>query len=453
MGRRASHRGKSLPQPRVCPKAQAEEKSQATGCDQTSDAAPRTEGLLTVEGFAQNLPMARSPNTGDTYDALVVGLGAIGSAALYQLSRRGARVLGLDQFSPPHSRGSSHGDTRITRLAIGEGRHYVPLALRSHEIWRELEASTGESLLTLTGGMFFASSQDGSPAHGAADFIGETLAAAEHWGIEHEKLPAEAIGQRYPQFKLHGSERGYWERDAGFVRPERCIAAQLASARHHGAEIACDTRVESIERDADSTLRVESRTHTYRARRVILSAGPWVKRFLPAATRTSFAVYRQLLFWFEVEGSIADFEPPRFPVFIRTAAKREDLIYGFPAVDGPRGGIKIASEQYQETWDPEIPLRPPTEEETQGMYERALPALRIGRRCLRSTACLFTVTLDGEFVIDQHPECPGLWVASPCSGHGFKHSAAVGEMLAELALEGRSRFDPEPFRLARFQRG
>src|SRR5687768_3259046 len=159
-------------------------------------------------------------------DAIVVGLGAFGAATTYQLAKSGARVLGIDQYSPPHALGSSHGDTRITRLAIGEGDAYVPLAARSHEIWRELEAATAKDLLTVTGGLWISSSARRAETH-VKDFFANTLAAARRFGIAHQVLEAKDIGKRFPQFRVSPNETGYYEPGAGFVRPEACIAAQL----------------------------------------------------------------------------------------------------------------------------------------------------------------------------------------------------------------------------------
>src|SRR5574340_773134 len=160
----------------------------------------------------------------------------MGSAALYHLARRGARVAGIDRFSPPHAFGSSHGDTRITRLAIGEGEHYTPLALRSHELWRELEAETGEELLTACGGLVLSSGSATSHTH-VENFFDNTLAAARRFGIAHEMLDAAEIRRRFPPFRVADGERGYLERDAGLLRPERCIAACLRAARRRGATL------------------------------------------------------------------------------------------------------------------------------------------------------------------------------------------------------------------------
>jgi len=395
--------------------------------------------------------MSGEPQNGSQhYDVIVVGLGAMGSAALYQLSKHDARVLGIDQFDPPHDRGSSHGETRLTRLGIGEGRHYVPFAIRSHEIWRELEAATGEKLLTVTGGLFFSGEEQGSPVHGAADFIGETVAAAQAFDIEHEVLDHQQLNERFPQFRYSGRERGYYEPDAGFVAPEKCIEVQLRCAQKMGAEVRTHEPVHRVEPLSDGTARVLTESGAYTAQRVILSAGSWLSRFLPPIHHDKFKVYRQSLYWIEVEGSIEEFHPERFPVFIRTDRLRDDVLYGFPANDGPHGGIKIATEYYDSTCNPEIGCTPVSAEEQRQMLEFSSRFLRVGARCIRATSCLFTVTPDGEFVIDHHPDHSQLILASPCSGHGFKHSAAVGELLAAMGLGLPCELDRSHFGMERF---
>ena len=173
--------------------------------------------------------------TSSHFDTIVVGLGAIGSACLYQLAKRGQRVLGVDRYHPPHSYGSSHGETRITRQAIGEGEAYVPLVLRSHQIWRALEAETGLSLLETCGALILGDPDGAACHHGKTDFIRRTILAAERFGIAHEVLDAAAIQDRFPQFQLTGRETAYFEPGGGYVHPERCIEAQLAMARRHGA--------------------------------------------------------------------------------------------------------------------------------------------------------------------------------------------------------------------------
>src|SRR5438874_8191488 len=181
------------------------------------------------------------------YEVVVLGLGAVGSAAVWQLAKRRRKVLGIGRYSPPHSYGSSHGETRITRLAIGEGPHYTPLALRSHEIWRDIEAQTGADLLTQTGGLIISSAAHTATLH-VADFFANTVTAAKRYGIAHEILSAADIRRRFPQFRVEQGEFGYYETAAGFVRPEACIAAQLQLAKTLGAEI----------RTGETALRFES---------------------------------------------------------------------------------------------------------------------------------------------------------------------------------------------------
>src|SRR5215472_1105150 len=170
------------------------------------------------------------------FPTIVLGLGAMGSAAVYHLARKGCRVLGVDRFSPPHAYGSTHGDTRVTRLAIGEGEHYTPLVMRSHRLWRELEQASGRSLLTSNGGLIISSNAKVAHCH-VDGFFANTLAAAQKYSIAHELLDGREIRRRFPQFKLADDERGYLERDAGFLRPEECVRAHLELAQAHGAEL------------------------------------------------------------------------------------------------------------------------------------------------------------------------------------------------------------------------
>ena len=205
------------------------------------------------------------------HDVIVIGLGALGAATLHQLSQRGARVLGIDQFAPPHELGSSHGDSRITRLAIGEGDECVPFVQRSHAIWRELEARTGRSLMTTTGGLVLAPQGRVAEHHGKPDFVRRTIACAERFGIAHEVLDAAGIRARFPQFQLQGDEIGYHEREAGFVRPEAAIEAQLAVARASGAQVRTGEKVLAVEPVGNGdTVRVRTETASFEAGRVVV---------------------------------------------------------------------------------------------------------------------------------------------------------------------------------------
>jgi len=369
-------------------------------------------------------------------DAIVLGLGAMGSATLYQLAKRGQRVLGIDQYSPPHDRGSSHGDTRITRLAIGEGAEYTPLALRSHEIWREIEAQTGADLLTTTGGLVISSAGPRGTCHGT-EFFANTLAAAQAHGIRHEILDAGEIRRRFPPFAARDDEIGYYEHEAGFLRPEACVAAQLQLAGQLGAVIhRGEKALQFTEEKGVVHLRTEH--GQYRARRLVVTAGPWLPGLLGNTWAGRFTVRRQTLFWFGVRESLEAFLPGRFPVFIWELAGHAQPIYGFPAIDGPQGGVKIASEQHEVATTPETVQREVVPEEVQAMYaQQVAPYFHgVADECVKAVSCLYTMTDDFRFVIEPHPACPGVIIASPCSGHGFKHSAAIGERLALLVAEG-----------------
>ncbi len=384
-----------------------------------------------------------------SYDVIVVGLGAVGSAALYQLSKRGKRVLGIDQFSPPHRFGSSHGDTRVTRLAIGEGKFYTPFAIRSHLIWRELERRTGLELLNTIGGLVMASQSSHYSLHGNTDFLGETVNAAVEHGITHRVLNTEDIRKEFPQFNLIGDEAGYYEPTMGFLRPESCIRAQLILARQNGAKILTENKVLGIIPRHDG-VKIESWRGSFIADKVIISVGAWINNFLSPEYSDLFKVYRQVLYWFDVSNSYDRFREGVFPVFVWKGT--DGFIYGFPAIDGPNGGLKVASEEFNMVSDPDNIDRKISEEEIGKMYDytsRFLPEIR--KNCVKAIACLYTKTSDSNFVIDYLDAFPDIIIASPCSGHGFKHSAAVGETLAEMATSsGRTTLDISPFSLKRF---
>jgi len=382
------------------------------------------------------------------FDVIIIGLGAVGSAALYQLSRRGVRVLGIDRFQPPHDRGSSHGDTRITRLALGEGDQYVQFARRSHQIWRELETEIGGNLLCQVGGLIYGLPSGRTEAHGAADFLQTTIDVARKHGISHEVLAGDRLSERFPQFRFRGDEVGCFEHEAGYVHPESCITAQLEGARRHGAQIRTNELFHGFVEDADG-IHVTTDQGQYTAGRLILSAGSWLPSLMPPLAPRA-RIYRQVLYWFEQEGEHADFMPDRFPIFIRVPDAQSGMFYGFPAIDGPGGGLKIAGEQFECSVPPDEIATEVQPEETAAMHDLAAPHLRITSRCVRATVCKYTVTPDSHFVIDHHPDSEKIWFASACSGHGFKHSAAVGEALAEVALEGKTNFDLSPFKLGRF---
>lgn len=356
----------------------------------------------------------------------------MGSAATHRLAKAGATVLGIDRFHPPHELGSTHGETRITRLAIGEGSRYVPFVKRSHELWREIERESGESLMTLTGGLVMAV-EGAARCHGADDFLATTIAAAREHDVPHELLDPDQVRERFPALELTGRERtAYFEPDTGFVRPERAVAAQLRLAERLGATLHSGERVREVGRGEVRTDRA-----TYAAGRVIVAAGPWAGELLPGH-RERFTVYRQVQFWFEAADDAAYERHRDTPVFIwQLGDADDDFVYGFPPFDR-RGGVKVASEQYATPTTADA-RREVTAEEVRRMYDDyvrdRLPGLT--DRCLRATPCLYTVAAGHGFVVDD----ADVLTVSACSGHGFKHSPAIGEAVAQLVTRGRSDLD------------
>jgi sarcosine oxidase len=387
-----------------------------------------------------------------SFDTIVCGLGAMGSAAVYQLAKRGNKVLGLDRFSPPHANGSSHGESRIIRQAIGEGEEYVPLALRSYELWREVEKDTGKNLLTITGGLTLESQTSQGVLHGRPDFLDQAIRCAQKFHIRHEILDTADVRSRFPQFAVT-DERAYFEYETGILKPELCIESQLQLARKHGAAIQTNERIVSVEGRGNSGVAVTTSRGAYSAEKVIVTAGPWIRNFLPPAYAQLFKIYRQVMYWFGIEDNCrAAFAPPGFPIFIWIFAKGGEFgFYGFPTLDGKT--IKIATEHFTATTDPDNPQRMVDMEERQSMYKNYLQNRlpEISARCRAAESCFYTVTSDSNFVIDVHPDNDRILIASPCSGHGFKHSAAIGEALAQRVIDGTSEIDLGSFGLKRFK--
>jgi sarcosine oxidase len=377
-------------------------------------------------------------------DVVVVGLGAMGSAVCAQLAMRGVPVIGLDQYDPPHPYGSTHGETRMTRVAVGEGAEYVPLVRRSHELWREIEAHTETQLLTQAGGLIMS---------GPGGWLFEgTRGLAREFGIEHETLSSTELRERFPMFAVDEETEGYYEPESGFVRPEQAVRAQLELARRGGAVLRRGERVLDWSACRNGASVVSDRAR-YACQQLILCAGPWLPGLFPEG-RELFAVYRQVQLWFTIREGYEQLRD--MPVFVwdfggeRGGFVHFDGFYGFPAVDGPAGGVKVASEAYETTTEPDGRQHPATAQETARMYRRCIEGRLpwLGPEAVRTVSCLYTCTRGSRFVIDRHPDHEAVLIVSPCSGHGFKHSAAIGEAVAQWVTDGRPELDLSPFQLS-----
>jgi sarcosine oxidase len=370
------------------------------------------------------------------YDVVVCGLGVMGSAALHQLARRGQRVLGIERFAPGHDRGSSHGATRIIRLAYFEHPSYVPLVRRAYALWRELEQAAGQKLLHVTG------IAEMGPPDGV--LVSGTLAAARLHGLRHEVLAAPDLMRRYPAFRLPPDHVAVVQPDGGFLDTERSVQALVALAQRAGASVRTGETVRAIEPRAGG-VRIMTDRGEVDAGTAVVAAGPWVTSLLDLAA--PLRVTRQAMAWF-APNDPAPFGPGLFPVFL--IESRYGIHYGFPPFGG--SGVKVAKHHHgDETVDPETydrALAPADEALIRAALADHVPAAN--GRLIDAQTCLYTVAPDGDFVIDRLPGFPQVIVASPCSGHGFKFAPAIGEILADLATTGTTGHDISRFSLKRF---
>ena len=392
-------------------------------------------------------------------DVAVVGLGAMGAATLCQLARRGVRAVGIERYASPHAWGSSHGETRITRRATGEGAAYGPFVDASGEIWRELEATGGEPLFVRSGVLVIAPADGSASTHAMPDYLSHTAAIARERGIPHERLDGAAIRARFPVFAgASDADAGYLEPGAGYLFPDRCIAAQLALAREHGARIVENAPVHAL-RPFGNGVAIDTPTGTLRAARVVVAAGAWSGELLGAPFDALLTVRRQVLHWFEFEGGTGDEETAGgeafdgMPAFVWLhGATDDDVFYGFPPMPGART-VKLAEEQYRTATRADTLERTITAAEVARMHERHVAGRLAGvsARARDSVACTYTLTPDQGFLIDTHPTMPQVTVLACCSGHGFKNSAGVGRAVAERLVDGKASFvDLAPFALSRF---
>jgi sarcosine oxidase len=370
------------------------------------------------------------------YDVIVCGLGAMGAAALYELSRRGRRVVGIERFAPGHDRGSSHGATRIIRLAYWEHPSYVPLVRRAFELWRALEAAADRTLLHLTG-VAEIGPPDGVLVRG-------TLASAQMHGLRHEVLAAADVMQRFPAFRLPDNYVGVVQPDGGFLEAEAALETFIALAKDAGAELRTGETVRAIE-PRGGGVRVVTDSAEFEAGAAILAAGAWTTSLLPAL-KLPLRATRQAMVWFAPRESEL-FAPGRFPAFL--SESRHGIHYGVPPFGA---GIKVALHHHRsEVVDPDGYDRKVSvgdEELIRTALAEFLPAANGAR--VDAQTCLYTMTPDGDFLIDRVPGAPQVIVASPCSGHGFKFAPVIGEILADLATGGATRHDIARFSLARF---
>jgi sarcosine oxidase len=357
-----------------------------------------------------------------SFDCIVLGLGAMGSAAAYHLSRRGESVLGLDAHGRGHTLGSSHGHSRMIRQAYHQAAEYVPLLTRAYELWRDLEKESGRHLLRITGVLTIGPA--GSPV------IEGAQKNAKRFGLAFEQLSAEELRRRFP-FNTSDSFVGFYEPSGGILRPEDCVTAHLALAARHGARLRFSEPVYSWAAGPES-VSVHTNRCTYRASRLVVAAGPWSTEVLGAAAALPLSVRRIVNAHFhpQVPGAFVD---DRCPAYLWDVP--EGHFYGFPDIPGQ--GVKFGRHDLGETCTPLTIRRTVDQWETdmlRTVLNRYLPGA--GGRLKRALTCMYTLTPDRHFVIERHAHHRQVVYVCGCSGHGFKFSPVIGEILADLAISG-----------------
>lgn len=362
----------------------------------------------------------------------------MGMSAGYHLARQGIRTLLIDAFDPPHHEGSHHGEPRLIRHVYHGGPTYVSMALRAHKLWNELEEATDTSLLIQSGVLNMSSSYVYS--------YEDRLKDAEKLGIPLELLDADEIAKRWPGIRLTDDFTGLFEPKAGYLFSEKCVAAFRQMALAEGATLLPYTNVSSIEADGEG-VSVHTQHGVFHADKAILSAGAWFKTLEPFIKLPIQSV-RKVVGWFQTEGSL--FNTGNFPGF--TLGGLEGGFYGFPSIDG--SGVKIGRNDQGVLWQPGESIQPfgayaDDEGDLRSALEKYMPSA--AGKLIRGAVCKYEMTPDENFIIDYHPEHPNILLAGGFSGHGFKFSSVVGEILADLVVKQATQHDISLFSLSRFQ--
>ncbi len=383
----------------------------------------------------------------NNFDVIVVGLGAMGSSACYYLSQSKINLLGIDQFNSPHSFGSSHGETRIIREAYFEHPLYVPLVQRAYELWSDLQQNNtniksdklennensllSERLFLKTSGLMLGKKDSG--------VVSGAKKSAETHNLNYQLFNSEQIKNNYPAFNLPNDNIGILENRAGILFPEKCIKNYLESAKNNGVKINCNEKMISWKSNK-SNIKVITDKNVYYTDKLILSTGAWIKEIIP---NLKLKMTRQVLFWFDTKGS-EEFKPEKFPIYI-CEKNPEKIFYGFPDLGT---GMKIAFHNHGQEINPNNLDKNIYTNEIKEIFDivaEYFPKLK--PNIIKSEVCMYTNTEDENFIIDYYPDNKRVIVASPCSGHGFKFSSVIGEILSQMANNVSPKFDLEPFKI------
>lgn len=380
---------------------------------------------------------------GKHFEVIVVGAGSMGMAAGYFLAKQGIKTLLIDAHDPPHAQGSHHGDTRIIRHAYGEGREYVPLALRSQELWDELEKMSHHKIFTRVGAMGFG-------PKGESPFIDEAIASGKEYNLEIDFLSGKEMNERWPGLTVPEDYIAFYEPNSGFLYSENCIRAYRELAEHHGAEFSVNNPVVDIEAFEDS-VKVITKNGTFTADKLILSGGAWSGKIAKSLDLDlPITPTRQPVAWFEANEAL--FNTNTFPTFMVEVPTGDTkaIYYGFPTFDGC--GVKVGRHEYVDKIDPDTMNRDfGSNENDEGhireFLEKFMP--EANGKLEKAAICIYSRTPDGHFIIDKHPEYPHISFAAGFAGHGFKFASVVGEILTQLALTGETEHDISIFSVDR----
>jgi sarcosine oxidase len=349
----------------------------------------------------------------------------MGSLSAWRLAARGASVIGFERFRPGHDRGSSHGATRIFRTAYFEGPEYVPLLQRAYPLWLQLEAESGTKLLTMTGALAIG------PLDG--ELIAGVLTSARHNQLPHRLLDQSEMSRLYPQHRLTAGDVAVLDEQAGFLRPERAVAAAAARAEALGVRLMTETEVTAVEASSSGVVIQTSRGR-FSAARALVATGAWTSKLLPQLG-LPLEVERQVMAWLAVDDP-GSFTPERFPIFIRELAGGR-FRYGFPSTDGR--SVKIAVHHEGTEADPDSLDRDIEDSDLLPLREFARESLRgVAGDVIDASVCMYTNTPDERFIAASPADMPGVTVLCACSGHGFKFAAVLGELMAASILDGQA---------------
>lgn len=373
------------------------------------------------------------------YDVIVIGAGSVGMAAGYFLAKGGKRTLLIDSFDPPHNKGSHHGDTRIIRHAYGEGEKYVPLALKAQELWNDLEYMTGKQLFLQTGVLNIGDEK--------TDFIQNIISSSKTYSLPLEILNAGKVHERWPGITLPDNYIGCFEPTSGVLKPEACIGAYRELAEQYGATILPNSKVKELFVH-DEVVTVKTEGQTFTTDKLVISAGAWSGSLLATLDlNLPLNPVRKTFAWFHADEEL--YNDNDFPAF--SLETSEGLYYGFPSIDG--AGLKVGRHDGGETIHPDETMREfgELEEDMTDLsqflhtYMPSVQQLKYGK------TCMYTLTPDEDFIIDLHPSHSNIAIASGFSGHGFKFCSAVGQILSELMISGKTEQDLSSFSISRFK--